>query len=87
MLVPEKLEETISILRKNDAFYQEKLDKICAMSEDYFRIMGSLNEADREILEQYMELTQELDERTVQLVATHYAIKGATIYKEKISPV
>ena len=82
MLVPDKLEKTVSILRKNDAFYQEKLDKICAMSEDYFRIMESLSKADRESLEQYMELTQEMDERTVQLVATHYALAGARKFQE-----
>ena len=85
MLVPEKLEETISILRKNDAYYQEKLDTICAMSEDYFRIMESLSKGDRERLEQYMELTQELDERTIQLVACHYALSGAKTYKESQS--
>ena len=82
MFVPDKLEETISILRKNDAFYQEKLHEICAMSEDYFRIMDSLNDVDRKTLEQYMALTEELDERTVQLVATHYALAGAKAYKE-----
>ena len=85
MLVPEKLETTISILRKNDTVYQEKLDKICAMSEDYFRIIDSLSKADREILEQYMELTQEMDERTVQLVATHFALAGAKTYQESQS--
>ena len=82
MLVPEKLEETISILRKNDPVYHNILKKIYTLNEDYFRIMESLDETDRKILEQYMDLTDELDERTVQLVATHYALAGANTYKE-----
>ncbi len=79
MLVPEKLEETVSLLRKNDPVYQKILEKIQALNEDDFRIMEALSEKDREILEQYMNLTDELDERAVQLAAAHYALNGARI--------
>ncbi len=73
MIIQNQLAETIALLRKNDPVYQEILEKIFALNEDYFRIMESLCEKDRESLKQYMDLTDALDERTVRLVAIHYA--------------
>ncbi len=73
MIIQDQLAETIVLLRKNDPVYQEILEKIYALNEDYFRIMESLSEKDREILEKYRNLTDALDERTVRLVAIHYA--------------
>ena len=80
MLIPDNLEETILHLRENDTQYQELLDKCCALTEEYFRVLESLHPNDRACLQQYRDLCEDLEDRTVQLIAAHYAIHGATAF-------
>lgn len=77
MLIPEKLEETLLYLRKNDPQCQELLEKSYGLTEQYFQILESLDPADRACLQQYRDLCEDLEDRTVELVAAHYAIHGA----------
>ena len=80
MLIPENLEETILHLRENDTQCQELLEKSCALSEEYFRALESLDPAIRACVQQYYELCEDLEDRTVQLIAAHYAVRGATAF-------
>ena len=80
MLIPENLEETILELRMNDPQCQQLLEKSYALSEQYFQVMESLNPADRELIQQYLALCEDVEDRTVQLVAAHYATHGATAF-------
>ena len=77
VLIPEDLEKTIQLLRKNDAQCQELLEKSYALSEQYFRILESLNPVDKACLQQFQDLFEDLEDRTLQLIAAHYAIHGA----------
>ena len=77
MLIPEDLEKTIQLLRSNDAQCQELLEKSYALSEQYFRILESLNPVDKAYLQQFQDLFEDLEDRTLQLIAAHYAIHGA----------
>ena len=86
MFVPATLEQTVLRLRNEDADYQALLEQICSMSEEYFRILERLPEADREFLRQYQALSEQLDDRTVCLVATHYAINGTNALQNTTSP-
>ena len=83
MMVPDQLDETILALRKADGEYLALMEQACALSEDYFRILDTLNAADRAIFERYLGLCQDMDDRTIQLVATHFAINGAVGYRNK----
>ena len=80
MLIPDKLEEIVRDLRANDALCQEMLNKSYALSEEYFRILEALNSADRICLQQYHDLCEDLEDRTLQLVAAYFAVNGATVY-------
>ena len=80
MLIPENLEETILELRMNDPQCQQLLEKSYALSEQYFQVMESLNPADRELIQQYLALCEDIEDRTAQLVAAHYATHGATAF-------
>ena len=80
MMVPENLEETIMNLRANDAQCQKMLEKSIALSREYFRVLESLNPADRDCVQQYHDLCEDLEDRTVALVAAHYAACGAASY-------
>jgi hypothetical protein len=82
MFVPEDLDEIIQRLRRNDARCQELLEKSYALSEQYFRILESLAPADRDCLEEYLSMCEELEDRTVQLIAAHYAIHGTKVLKD-----
>ncbi|MBE6941537.1 MAG: hypothetical protein E7455_04585 [Ruminococcaceae bacterium] len=79
--MPEDLEEIIPQLRRNDARCQKLLGKSYALSEQYFQILESLAPADRDCLEEYLSLCEELEGRTVQLVSIHYAINGTKVLK------
>ena len=81
MFVPEDLEEMIQQLRRNDAQCQELLKKSYALSEQYFRILESLDPADKACLQEYQGLCEDLEDRTVQLVSIHYAINGTKVLK------
>lgn len=72
MFVPEDLEEIIGQLRRNDPKCQELLEKSYALSEQYFRILESLDPADKACLQQYQGLCEDLEDRTIQMIATHY---------------
>ena len=80
MLIPENLEETIFHLRENDTQCLNLLEKCCALSEKYFQILESLDPADRACLQQYRDLCEDLEDRTAQLIAAHYAIHGAAVF-------
>ena len=80
MLVPVNLEETIMNLRANDAQSQELLKKSELLSQGYFRVLESLDPTDRVCVQQYLDLCEDLEDRTVQLVAAHYAACGATAF-------
>ena len=80
MLIPEDLEQTILQLRKNDPQCQQLLEKSYALSEKYFQILESLDPADRACLQQYRDLCEDLEDRTAQLIAAHYAVHGATVF-------
>lgn len=80
VLIPDNLEETIQHLRRSDTQCQEFLGKSRALSVEYFRILESLAPADRACLQQYLDLCEVLEDRTVQLVAAHYAIHSATAF-------
>ena len=80
MLIPENLEETVLRLRKNDPQCQEMLEKCCALSEEYFRIVESLDPESRACLQQYLDLCEALEDRTLQLIAAHYATHGTTVF-------
>ena len=79
MLIPENLEETIQYLRKNDPQCQKLLEKSYALTENYFRILEALDPADRACLQEYSDLREDLEDRTAQLLATHYALYGAAV--------
>ena len=81
MFVPEDLDEIIQRLRRNDARCQELLEKSYALSEQYFRILESLDPADKACLQEYQGLCEDLEDRTVQLVSIHYAINGTKVLK------
>ena len=83
MMVPDKLDETVLALRKADGEYLALMEQVCALSEDYFRILDTLDAADREHLQRYMELCQDMEDRTVRLVAMHFAVNGAAGYKNE----
>ncbi len=80
MLIPENLEEIVLYLRKNDTQCQKFLEKSRALSVQYFRILESLAPDDRACLQQYLDLCEDLEDRTAQLLAAHYAIHGATAF-------
>lgn len=80
MLTPENLDETVRCLRRSDTQCQELLKKSRALSEEYFRILESLTPTDRTCLQQYLDLCEDLEDRTIQLVATHYAIHGTGVF-------
>ena len=73
---PEDLQKRIQQLRRNDARCQELLKKSYALSEQYFRIMESLSPEDRACMQEYQAVSEDLDDRTIQLIATHYALCG-----------
>lgn len=79
MLVPENLEETIMNLRANDPQCQELLKKSEVLSQEYFRVLESLDSADRACMQQYYDLCEDLEDRTIQLVAVHYAGCGTAV--------
>ena len=79
MLIPDNLEETILHLRESDAQCQELLKKSCALSEEYFRALESLPPAVRACVRQYQELCEDLEDRTLQLIAAHYAVNGTNV--------
>ena len=54
-------------------------EKSCALSEEYFRDLESLDPAVRACVQQYHELCEDLEDRTVQLIAAHYAVHGANV--------
>ena len=85
MMVPDQLDETILALRKADGEYLALMEQACALSEDYFRILDTLDTADREHLQRYLDLCQDMEDRTVQLVAAYFAINGAAGYKTEES--
>ena len=80
MLIPENLEEIIFQLRANDPQCLELLEKSCALSEKYFQALESLDPANRACVQQYHELCEDLEDRTAQLIAAHYAIHGAAAF-------
>lgn len=82
MLVPEDLEEIIQQMRRNDAQCRELLEKSYALSEQYFRILESLDPTDKACLQQYQDLCGDLEDRTVQLIATHYALHGTKVLND-----
>jgi hypothetical protein len=73
---PEDLQEMIQQLRRNDARCQELLEKSYALSEQYFRILESLSPDDRACMQEYQGLCEDLEDRTIQLIAAHYALCG-----------
>ena len=81
MMVPDKLDETVLALRKSDEEYLALMEQACALSEEYFRILDALNEADRACLQRYSDLCQDMEDRTVELVAAHFALNSAAVYK------
>ena len=83
MMVPDKLDETVLALRKADGEYLALMEQACALSEDYFRILDTLDAADRERLQCYLDLCQDMEDRTIKLVATHFAVNGAADYKNE----
>ncbi len=82
MLVPEDLEEIIQQLRRNDAQCRELLEKSYVLSEQYFRILDSLEPDDKACLLQHQGLCEDLEDRTVQLIAAHYALHGTKVLKD-----
>ena len=80
MLIPDNLEETILYLRKNDGQCQVLLEKSNALSQEYFRVLELLDPADRACVQQYHDLCEDLEDRTIQLIAAHYAIYGAVSF-------
>ena len=81
MFVPEDLEEMIQQLRRNDVQCQELLKKSYALSEQYFRILEALDPDDRACMREYQGVCEDLEDRTVRLVATHYALTGTKVLK------
>ena len=80
MLIPDDLEQTIQNLRANDSRCRELLGKSYALSERYFQVLESLSPAGRACVQQYCDLCEDLEDRTVQLIAAHYAIHGAAAF-------
>ncbi|MBE6947369.1 MAG: hypothetical protein E7454_03880 [Ruminococcaceae bacterium] len=81
MLIPENLEKTIQNLRASDPQCREMLEKSYAQSEKYFRILESLTPADRARVQQYHDLCEDLEDRTAQLIAAHYALQSAVDFE------
>ena len=82
VFVPEDLDEIIQRLRRNDAQCRELLEKSYVLSEQYFRILDSLEPDDKACLQQHQGLCEDLEDRTVQLIAAHYAIHGTMVLKD-----
>ena len=79
MLIPENLEQTIRNLKANDPQFQLLLEKSYLLSVEYFRVLESLDPADRAWIQQYHDLCEDLEDRIVGLVAAHYATHGASV--------
>lgn len=77
MLTPDNLEEITRNLRAKDAQCQEILEKSYALSEKYFQILDALCDEDKACVQQYLDLCEDLEDRTLQLVAVYYAANGA----------
>ena len=58
-------EKILAALSAADAEYQKLLCACAALEADYARILHSLPERDREILEQYIALCEEMDHRQI----------------------
>lgn len=63
-------ESTLSLVLKNDAWYQQLLHDCCEAEAHYLRICACLSEADQELLERYISLCEELEHRRTYLEST-----------------
>ena len=79
MLIPENLEQTVRNLKENDPKIQLLLEKSYLLSVEYFRVLESLDPADRACIQQYHDLCEDLEDRIVGLVAAHYATHGTSM--------
>lgn len=57
----DEAERRLSEMAKKDAFYCDLLSKCAALSEDYHRIQSQLSPDDRETLERYISICEELE--------------------------
>jgi len=57
------VERRLTAMTRVDSFYRELLDRCSALSDDYHRICSSLSEDDREKLEMYISICEELEYR------------------------
>lgn len=58
-------EKILAALSAADTEYQRLLCECAALEADYARIMDSLPDCDREILERYIALCEEMDHRRI----------------------
>ena len=57
----DEAERRLNEMAKADAFYCDLLSKCAALSEDYHRIQSQLSPDDRETLERYISICEELE--------------------------
>ena len=61
-------EQLLIDLIKNDGTYQELLQECGELEKDYLRILATLRENDREVLDRYIGVCEELEHQKVRLV-------------------
>ena len=70
---PEQERLLVSLLKK-DPMYQELLKKCGELEPEYERIMNTLSEEDRDILDRYIGICEELEHQKVHLLRKLFSI-------------
>lgn len=63
-------EKELSAILGKDKVYQEFLNSCLSLEPEYNRILGSLSDQDRKLLEQYISFCEEMDHRALMLALT-----------------
>ncbi len=80
-MIPEDYEQRVTALAEQDPYYQKLLEQ-CRIAElQYLQVLQALPDADRQTIEGYITLCEELSHRSAQLTAEHYAIHTVPILK------
>lgn len=73
-MIPEDYEQQAAALAEQDPYYQKLLAQ-CRIAElQYLQILQALPDADRQTIEGYITLCEELSHRSAQLTAGYYSI-------------
>lgn len=65
-------------LTDEDARYREAEQECMKIADDYERVLRELSTEDRYAVERFYELRMDMEGRAAQLLATYYAVQGAT---------